>query len=183
MGAADILKEGDLWRRNCAAVINQLETDVATDIAAVISDTAYASSWNGVTTIAPSKNAVYDKIEALNLASGVWNPTLTDSANVGSSATGEFQYLRVGNTVTASGRISVDATTAATLTALLLTLPVASNFGSEEDLVGVASTDEVLGAPAGIIKASTGTDSAQLEYYPLTNAAHKVYCQFSYQIL
>jgi hypothetical protein len=29
------------------------------------SDTAYAGSWNGVTTIAPSKNAVYDKIEAL----------------------------------------------------------------------------------------------------------------------
>lgn len=27
-----------------------------------ISDTAYGSSWNGVTTVAPSKNAVYDKI-------------------------------------------------------------------------------------------------------------------------
>src|SRR3990167_6658552 len=31
-----------------------------------ISDTAYASSWDGVTTIAPSKNAVYDKIETLD---------------------------------------------------------------------------------------------------------------------
>lgn len=30
-----------------------------------ISDTAYASSWDGVTTIAPSKNAVYDKIQTL----------------------------------------------------------------------------------------------------------------------
>ena len=30
-----------------------------------ISDTAYASSWNGVTTVAPSKNAVYDKINAM----------------------------------------------------------------------------------------------------------------------
>ncbi|KKN90800.1 hypothetical protein LCGC14_0223830 [marine sediment metagenome] len=29
------------------------------------SNTAYAASWNGVTTIAPSKNAVYDKIQAL----------------------------------------------------------------------------------------------------------------------
>src|SRR3990167_10787964 len=28
-----------------------------------ISDTAYASSWNGITTIAPSKNAVYDEME------------------------------------------------------------------------------------------------------------------------
>lgn len=32
-----------------------------------VSDTAYASSWNWVTTTAPSKNAVYDKIESLNL--------------------------------------------------------------------------------------------------------------------
>jgi len=30
-----------------------------------VSDTAYAGSWNGVTTIAPSKNAVYDKIETI----------------------------------------------------------------------------------------------------------------------
>jgi len=30
-----------------------------------ISNTAYAASWNGVTTIAPSKNAVYDKIETI----------------------------------------------------------------------------------------------------------------------
>lgn len=31
-----------------------------------VSDTAYGSSWNGVTDIAPSKNAVYDEIETLS---------------------------------------------------------------------------------------------------------------------
>ena len=31
-----------------------------------VDDTAYASSWNGVTSIAPSKNAVYDKISAMD---------------------------------------------------------------------------------------------------------------------
>lgn len=30
-----------------------------------ISDTSYGPSWDGVTTIAPSKNAVYDKIESM----------------------------------------------------------------------------------------------------------------------
>lgn len=45
-------------------------------IAAVISDTAYAGSWNGVTTIAPSKNAVYDKIEAVIALI----PTVSDTA-------------------------------------------------------------------------------------------------------
>jgi len=33
--------------------------------AAAVSDAAYAGSWNAVTNIAPSKNAVYDKIESL----------------------------------------------------------------------------------------------------------------------
>jgi hypothetical protein len=28
-----------------------------------VSDTAFGAGWNGVTTIAPSKNAVYDKLE------------------------------------------------------------------------------------------------------------------------
>lgn len=32
---------------------------------ASISDTAYGAGWNGVTTVAPSKNAVYDKMEAV----------------------------------------------------------------------------------------------------------------------
>ena len=33
--------------------------------ASVVSDAVYGAGWNGVTTIAPSKNAVYDKIETL----------------------------------------------------------------------------------------------------------------------
>ena len=51
-----------------------------------ISDTAYGSSWNWVTTVAPSKNAVYDKIESVissiptnnnQLTNGCWYTTCT----------------------------------------------------------------------------------------------------------
>lgn len=35
-----------------------------------VSDTAYGSSWNGVTDIAPSQNAVYDKIEGILVSGG-----------------------------------------------------------------------------------------------------------------
>lgn len=35
-----------------------------------VSDAAYDSSWNGVTTVAPSKNAVYDKIESMGSSGG-----------------------------------------------------------------------------------------------------------------
>ena len=42
-----------------------IDATSASAAAAVISNTAYGSSWDTVTTIAPSKNAVYDKIEAI----------------------------------------------------------------------------------------------------------------------
>lgn len=40
-------------------------TDVGSTFETMVDDTAYASSWDGDTTHAPSKNAVYDKIESL----------------------------------------------------------------------------------------------------------------------
>lgn len=40
------------------------DTALSAAITALVDDTAFAGSWNGVTTIAPSKNAVYDKIAA-----------------------------------------------------------------------------------------------------------------------
>ena len=36
-----------------------------------VSDEAYDSSWDGVTGVAPSKNAVYDKIETISAGSGI----------------------------------------------------------------------------------------------------------------
>jgi len=57
------------------------ETALHTHVGAA-SDTAYASSWNGVTSIPPSKNAVYDKIETLTVPSDTayassWNGVTT----------------------------------------------------------------------------------------------------------
>ena len=49
--------------------------------AATISDTAYAASWNGVTTIAPSKNAVYDQF-VITLAAAA--ALVSDTAYAGS---------------------------------------------------------------------------------------------------
>jgi hypothetical protein len=40
---------------------------LTSDITAAISDTAFASSWNGVTTIAPTKNAVYDQLHLMDV--------------------------------------------------------------------------------------------------------------------
>jgi hypothetical protein len=46
-----------------------------------VSDTAYGASWDGVTTIAPSKNAIYDKIQSMGSGALVLLSTQTASAS------------------------------------------------------------------------------------------------------
>lgn len=53
------IASGDTVNLPSGSTINS----VAIADTAIVSDTAYGSGWNGVTTIAPSKNAVYDEIE------------------------------------------------------------------------------------------------------------------------
>ena len=49
-----------------------------------VSDTAYAASWDGVTNIAPSKNAVYDQME---LKAPKASPTFTGNVGIGGQLT------------------------------------------------------------------------------------------------
>src|SRR3990167_4346484 len=80
-----------------------------------VSDTAYAASWDGITTIAPSKNAVYDK-----LAGGAGDITA-----VGDCSSGDCFDGTSGNTFTLKGATS--GTTALKPTAIAgtttITLP------------------------------------------------------------
>lgn len=71
----------------------------------------------------------------LGLASGVYIPSLTNTTNVAASTAYECQYLRIGAIVHVSGRLDIDPTAAA-LTELGMSLPVASDFGATEDLAG-----------------------------------------------
>lgn len=70
MGKGSKLFIGTLWQRNCAVAINDS-----------VSNAAYGSGWNGVTDAAPSKDAVYDKIEAAAAAAAA---LVSDTAFAGS---------------------------------------------------------------------------------------------------
>jgi len=76
------------------------------------------------------------------LAHGTYTPTLTNTTNLDASTAYACQYLRVGNTVTVSGKVDMDPTAAGT-TELRMSLPIASTFASEQQCGGTAAASAI----------------------------------------
>jgi hypothetical protein len=116
------------------------------------------------------------------LAAGVYTPTLTNVANLDASTAYECQYLRVGSVVHVSGRVDIDPTTAATLTQLGITLPVASNLGADEDCAGAAFASGIA-AQGAAIRGDATNDRAELAYIAVDVTNQPMYFTFSYQVI
>lgn len=76
----------------------------------LISNEGYGSSWDGVDSVAPSKNAVYDKIQSLIISGGATNLSYTASATDGkvNSDTGTDATIPAGSTTNASLMLPAD---------------------------------------------------------------------------
>ena len=59
-----------------------------------VDDTAFGSSWDAITDVAPSKNAVYDQINSLTTFSDMWVAKDSDDAasNVRAKKTGKYSF-------------------------------------------------------------------------------------------
>lgn len=85
------------------------------------------------------------------LAAGTFTPTRSAESNLDANVTmTEAQYMRVGNTVTMSGRVTGVDPTAPGAASFEFTLPVASNLGAVEDLAGVGFCGAIAGQGAAI---------------------------------
>lgn len=75
----------------------------------------------------------------LTLASGTYTPVATIVGSSTSTAVpSQAQYMRVGDTVTVSGVLAIGSTISSNVE-VTLTLPIASNFGSQEDAAGTGT--------------------------------------------
>ena len=95
-------------------IINMIDPSSAQDGATKnyvdlkVSDTAYdATSWNGVTTIAPSKNAVRDQIEAMLTSGSGWSLTGNSGLTAGTNFVGTTDTVSLLLKTNATTRISV----------------------------------------------------------------------------
>lgn len=115
-----------------------------------------------------------------NVGWGTYIPTLTNGTNLAASTSRQATYLRVGNSVTVAGQIDVDPTTAATLTQVDISLPIASNFTTAFQLGGVGALYQDASV---VIQGSAANDRAECYFKPGTTANTTMTYQFTYQIL
>ena len=113
--------------------------------------------------------------------SGTYTPSLTNVTNVTSSTAYSCQWMRIGNMVTVSGKVTIDpASTSAT--ELGMSLPVVSNFANEEECSGTAADNTNNHYSVKIIADSTN-DRAAFVFTPSGNTSADYAFIFMYQII
>jgi hypothetical protein len=117
-----------------------------------------------------------------NIFSGTYTPTLTDTTNIASSTAFQCQYIRVGNVVTVSGRVTIDPTSSSTLTELSMTLPVDATFTEGEELAGVFAGSGSGTGNCGNIRAETSTENALFQFIPDSGASRTYFFTLTYLI-
>lgn len=109
--APSTLSNGDIWYDSTGNKFKKRENGVTANLDDT-DDTAFASSWNGLTLQAPSKNALYDwahifdtdddgKVNVVDLGAGI---PKTDSSGVLSVATAGTDYTSPSSTETFSNK-------------------------------------------------------------------------------
>jgi hypothetical protein len=115
------------------------------------------------------------------IVSGTYTPTLTNVTNIAASVLNQdFIYLRIGTSVLVCGSVQIDVTTAGVSSALGISLPVASNFGTTYDLNGTASCP---GEYGGAVISSSVNDRAEVYITPISNANLYWRIVFAYRII
>lgn len=123
-----------------------------------------------------------DTVDGVGAAASTYTPTLSNTTNVAASTAFVCQYLRVGNTVTVSGKVNIDPT-AAGATLLGISLPIASAFTSDEELCGTAALSGGASQESGAIYADATNDRASLSFYAVTTSNSAWYFTFTYRVI
>lgn len=137
---------------------------------------------SGTGSVTISGSGSIDASVLANVSSGTYTPTLTNVTNIAASTPYECQYLRVGNTVTVSGKVDIDTTLAAgTASELGVSLPIASDFSAEENCGGTASSPAAASLVSAI-RADATNDRAAMVFSAISLSNDSYFFEFSYLV-
>jgi hypothetical protein len=136
-------------------------------------------------TINPALNAWIlsnTSLPAVVVSSGIYTPTLTPFINVTSTGAGQFQYMRVGNVVTVSGALFIQAASAAAIS-VLIELPIPSNLASGTNCSGQSGSPPFTGYVPANISGDPFNDAAALQGIAGDTVNRAWYTSFTYLII
>lgn len=108
---------------------------------------------------------------------GSYTPTLTNVVNVTATTAHLCDYTQVGDRVIVSGNVEVQAT-ASGVTAIRMSLPVASNFTANDQANGAGGLN-IIASGSAVILSDAATDTAQFNF--VSPGAGTYGCSFIYQ--
>jgi hypothetical protein len=113
-----------------------------------------------------------------------YTPTLTNDTNLDGSTAQLCQFYRIGNLVTVFGGFAADVTAATTETVMQMSIPIASNFNSTNQVGGTGASSNQNTVKAIIsIQADNTNDTAQFRWQNAAGTGNLAYTfQFSYLI-
>ena len=117
---------------------------------------------------------------ALGLAHGTYTPTLTNVTNIADSGATVCQYMRIGNTVTVSGRLTADPTTTGACE-IGITLPVASDFAGTTQCCGTGFAN--VGNYGTAIIADITNNRASMQWVAVDVANRNIAFSFTYLVV
>lgn len=142
-----------------------------------------STSFTGTATAALAVTSAGDVItvaSAGTTASGTYTPTWTGLANVDSVTAFSCQYMRVGDTVTVSGWVTINATVDNTATSLSFSLPINSDTSVVNRLNG---TGVQQGGGAAAALYGYGTNFGEFAVSPLVDTSVNYSFHFTYRIV
>lgn len=119
-------------------------------------------------------------IETPSNVESTYTPTLTNTTNIAASTAYTTYYQRIGDIVHVWGTVDIDATTAATLSEMGMSLPVASGVGQIYELAGTASFEDNTSVQ---IKGDTVNGRAMFRFTPQTDTNNKYSFHFTYKYI
>ncbi len=126
-------------------------------------------------------------LDNTRIQTGQITPSLTIAMilaqqNMSAGSIGQGGYLRIGNIVTAFGKITIDPVAPATLTILQFSVTFASNFANNNELAGVAFCVGVAGQGAAL-RASTTNDCVEMAFIATDINSQDWYYNYTYRII
>lgn len=152
---------------------NRQPLDADLTALAALTTTTFGRNFNELA------NAAAARAKILTLE-GTYTPTLTAVTNVSAMTTAVCTWLRVGNSVTVSGVITVDPTAVGVI-AWRMSLPVSSNFTNINQCGGVASSFDYAGSYGAF--ADAANDQASFRGVASDATNQFVSFHFTYQVL